>query len=126
MLLSPLLKTRHLNSKQNLLEVIEFFSPCAQSDLDFKQLHQREIDQKQMSTLLSSFPDSTGPDSILNEHTVKAFVFYTIIVASPALFSKKIVFKAVQPLMKPEKPYAISHTVHFTPICAHISCKYPT
>lgn len=28
--------------------------------------------------------------------------------------------------MKPEKPYAISHTVHFTPICAHISCKYPT
>lgn len=67
MLLSPLLRTRHLNSKQNLLEVIELFSLCAQSGLNFKQLHQQEIDQKQMSTLLSSFPDST--DSILNEHT---------------------------------------------------------
>lgn len=74
MLLSPLLRTRHLNSKQNLLEVIELFSLCAQSGLNFKQLHQQEIDQKQMSTLLSSFPDST--DSILNEHTVKAFVFF--------------------------------------------------
>lgn len=75
MFLSPLLKTRHLNSKQNLLEVIELFSLCAQSGLNFKQLHQQEIDQKQMSTLLSSFPDSTGPDSIHNEHTVKTFVF---------------------------------------------------
>lgn len=75
MLLSPLLKRRHLSSKQNLLEVIELFSLCAQSGLNFKQLHQQEIDQKQMSTLLSSFPDSTGPDSILNEHTVKAFIF---------------------------------------------------
>lgn len=74
MLLSPLLRTRHLNSKQNLLEVIELFLLCAQSGLNFKQLHQQEIDQKQMSTLLSSFPDST--DSILNEHTVKAFVFF--------------------------------------------------
>lgn len=95
MLLSPLLKTRHLNSKQNLLEVIELFSLCAQSGLNFKQLHQQEIDQKQMPTLLSSFPDSTGPDSILNEHTDGLCFFYTIIVASPALFSKKILFKAV-------------------------------
>lgn len=54
MFLSPLLKTRHLNSKQNLLEVIELFLLCAQSGLNFKQLHQQEIDQKQMSTLLSS------------------------------------------------------------------------
>lgn len=89
MLLSPLLRTRHLNSKQNLLEVIELFSLCAQSGLNFKQLHQQEIDQKQMSTLLSSFPDST--DSILNEHTVKAFVFFILLCS----FSKKIVFKAV-------------------------------
>lgn len=93
MLLSPLLRTRHLNSKQNLLEVIELFSLCAQSGLNFKQLHQQEIDQKQMSTLLSSFPDST--DSILNEHTVKAFVFLYNHCCFSCSFSKKIVFKAV-------------------------------
>lgn len=93
MLLSPLLKTRHLNSRQNLLEVIELFSACAQSDLNFKQLHQREIDQKQMSTLLSSFPDSTGPDSILNEHTVKAFVFIQSLLLLLLFFPRKLYLK---------------------------------